>query len=291
MSRLPNLLIFSMLAIIFFGCQSSESFYKKEIAEADKPKLADQLIAARGNYYQGSIGEQMIIREAEITDPNNGMVWREYGVPYLKRGFAAEFETYYAKAVELDPLAWTGWRGYLYLYFYRDYERAIADFDVTDKLTPEVVDYPQSLSVDYMRGISYLMLEDYDNALDFFERHFKHESETTGIEYIGSNSFVYKGLTHWKRGEIDLALSVFEEGMKHNKNNADLMYWTAKLLFTEKKEHHRSLQLARNAVVRFKKNDFNSRYYTEEFFQLYLPQLEKLESAIYESSFKKPRSL
>lgn len=284
-------LIFSFLVLLLVSCQPQESFYKKEIAEADKPKLAEQLIAGRGNYYQGSPGEQLLLRESEIMDPNSGTLWREYGVPYLKRGFAAEFYPHYEKAVALDPLQWAGWRGYLYLYFYRDYERAIADFDMTDELTVGVVDYPQSLSVNYMRGISYLMLENHEKSLEYFDLHFEHEANSTGIEYLGSNSFVYKGLAHWKSGQIKEAIEVLELGVKYNPNNADVKYWLAKILFEEKKDYTHPLRLVRNAIVHFKKNDFNSRGYTEDFYQLYLPQLEKLERAIYEASLKETKSL
>ena len=291
MKNALNLLIISFLSLLFISCQPTETFYKKEIAEADKAKLAEQLIAGRGNYYQGSPGEQLLLRESEIMNPNSGTLWREYGVPYLKRGFAAEFYPLYEKAVKLDPLGWAGWRGYLYLYFYRDYERAIADFDMTDELTPGVVDYPQSLSVNYMRGICYLMLENYEKSLEYFEMHFKHESESAGVEYLGANSFVYKGLAHWKSGQIDEAIEVLELGVKHNPSNADVKYWLAKILFEEKKSHTHPLRLARNAVVHFKKNDFNSRGYTEDFYQLYLPQLEKLERVIYEASLKESKSL
>ena len=286
-----KILITGLLPLLLFSCRPREDFYKKTFSEKEKAKLAEQLISARGYYYQGSPGEQLLLLESKNMNPNSGTLWREFGVPYLKRGMATEFYDFYQKAVELDPLGWTGWRGYLYLYFYRDYKRAITDFDQTDLLTPNVVDYPQSLSVNYMRGICYLMLEDFEKAIEYFEIHFNHESQSTGIEYIGANAFVYKGLAHWKAGDPQAAQAIFEAGLKYNPSNADLMFWKAKLLFEEKNEHTRSLRLIRNAIVLFKKNNFNSRPYTEDFYQLYLPQLEDLESAIYEASLRKTRSL
>jgi hypothetical protein len=68
-------------------------------------------------------------------------------------------------------VTWQGWRGYLKLFFYRDYESAIADFNATDTLTTGFTDYPQSMSVDYLRGLAYFQLGEEEKALDYYTKY------------------------------------------------------------------------------------------------------------------------
>ncbi|MEL7220836.1 MAG: hypothetical protein AAGJ93_05920, partial [Bacteroidota bacterium] len=165
-----------IMCTFYSSCQRQEAvWYEKEFTSEEHKALSLNLLEGIGYYYQGSPASQMLLEEALAYDPNSAKIHREIGVPYLKRGIASAFPDYYGKAADLDPLGWTGWRGYLYLYFYRDYERAIADFNLTDTLTPNQVDYPQSISVDYMRGICYLMIDDYPSAIDYFDRHIAYE--------------------------------------------------------------------------------------------------------------------
>ena len=282
-------LVVSVLGLLV-SCAQPTGFYKKEFSKEEQMELAKQLIAGRGFYYQGSEGEQLILQESFDYDSTNATIWREFGVPYLKRGIAAEWRYYYDKAVEIDPLNWEGWMGYLHLYFYRDYENAIKNFDKTDELTPDIVDYPQSLSVDYMRGICYLKLDKYDKALFYFNKHIEYEKQSTGIEYIGSHTFLYKGITLMKMNQFDKAIEAFELGLVHNKDNCDLMFWLSKLKH-KNGEHVLAVSLIRKAIIQFEKGHFNSRPYTEDFFQTYLPDLEDWELRLNEEASKKVRSI
>src|SRR5688500_7323755 len=126
---------------------------------------------AEKHFNQGSPENMELIETAIELDPNNSAAWRELSVPYLKRGLGHEWKPLFDKAVEIDPISWQGWRGYLKLFFYRDYEGAIQDFNATDTLTPNFTDYPQSLSVDYLRALAYLQLKDFDASIKFITKY------------------------------------------------------------------------------------------------------------------------
>lgn len=267
--------------VLNIACQRQESvWYEKEFSADEHKELSLSLLDGIGYYYQGSPASQMLLQEALSYDPNNAKVHREIGVPFLKRGIASAFPNFYGKAADLDPLGWTGWRGYLYLYFYRDYERAIADFNLTDTLTPNQVDYPQSISVDYMRGICYLMIDDYPKAIEYFDRHIAHETNITGFEYIDNKTFLYRGIAYLKQDKIDEAVASFKSGLSIEDDNTDLHFWLAKVQ-TQQGElaaAKQSLELAQQA---FAKDDFNRRYYVEEFFQTYEADLDALSTQLY----------
>lgn len=221
----------------------------------------------------------MLIEESEILNPLSADVHRELGVPYLKRGMGAEFEEHYQLAVKYHPVEWQGWRGYIYLYFYRDYENAIKDFNALDTLTPNFVDYPQATSVHFMRAISYLKLEQYDQALSFLDQHLTEELRTSTEDYIDSKTFLYQGIAHYKKGDLIQAKASFNRGTTNAPDNADLWFWTAKLAIANGDKNQAKSALEKSKI-QLQKEYINKRNYVEEFFQIYPADIEELEEEI-----------
>jgi len=281
--QLNNSIFFLLILLIlstFIACQSDPVLYKREFSEEEKLKLTDQMVVnIREKFGQGSVAEAMVVEEGIRLYPQKAELYRVKGIPYLKRGFAVEFQQLYSKAAALDPLNWQGHRGYMYLYFYRDYERAIADFDAMDALTPNFVDYPQATSVHFMRAVAYLGLEDYDTALDYFDKHITEELRTTTEDFIDLKTFVFQGIAHYKKGDIAAARNSFARGNKNTPYNADLWYWTAKLAL-ERGDKKAAQSAIEKAAIQFKKEYFNKRPYVEEFFQIYEGDIAELQEKI-----------
>ena len=258
-----------------FSCQQTEfNYYAPALSDQQKEIYSERLVTGRGWYYQGTPSEQLVFDEARILDPTNASAHRELGVPYLKRGFAAEYFKHYENAVEHDALNWQGWRAYLYLYFYRDYDRAIVDCDAMDVLTPDFVDFPQATSVDYMRGIAYMQKEEYLKALSFFDKHIDFEKKETGLEYMESISFLQKAYCHYRMNDLDKAVSTIDIGLTINPNSADLNYWKA--LYLLDSDLSQSKICLEKADDLFSKGNYNKRPYVEEFNQIYRQDLEAL---------------
>lgn len=272
----------SFIVILFLTtCESNPSFYKKEISKESHDELADKLLSGLGYryYYQGSVGEQALLEEAALYNPDHPEVWRERGIPYLKRGMAAKFYGPYDKCVQADAIEWQGYRGYCYLYFYRDYERALADFNALDTLTPNFVDHPQAQSVDFMRAICYLGMKDAKKSLAFIDKHIASETEKVGEDYIDAISFLTKGRAHELLNELDAAQATYELGIKVHNKNADLEYHLAKVLY-KKGQKEKALALIEKAKTSFQEGYGNSRPYVEEFWQVYYADITDLESII-----------
>lgn len=265
--------------LVLFSCQFRNDFYKKEFSKEQQLELADKFISGLGNYYQGSEGEQFLLEEAGKYNNEHPEYWRERGIPYLKRGIASGYMPNYEKCVLYDSLGWQGWRGYCTLYFYRDYERALKDFDELDIRTPNFVDHPQATSVDYMRGICYLQMEQPQKAFEYFDKHLKREEKDVGYKYVPSVNFVLKGITHKKLNQIEEAQKAFELGIKYNEQNADLEYQLARV-FYEKGEYQNALQWLKKAKTSFNEGYYNYRPYVEEFYQVYLLDIEELEELV-----------
>ena len=271
-----------LLIIAFFSCEENEyNYYDANFDQQEKEYYSERLITGRGWYYQGTPSEQLVFDEARKLDPTNASAHRELGVPYLKRGFAAEFYEHYDNAIKHDALNWQGWRAYLYLYFYRDYDRAIADCDAMDILTPDFVDFPQATSVDYMRGVCYMQKENYNKALSYFDKHIEFEKRETGIEYMESIAFLQKAFCHYKMKDMDQAISSIDVGLSINPNSADLNYWKALYLFES--DPKQSMTYLEKSEELFSKGNYNKRPYVEEFNQIYRIDIEALGKKIGEA--------
>lgn len=273
-----------LLAVILSiaSCTKSPDIsYQKIFSEERKAELANGLLNGAGNdlYYQGSVGERMIIHEGIKYAPDSGWGQRELGVPYLKRGFPKEAYTYYTKAAEYDGETWAGYMAYCWLYFYKDYHTVIKYADQCDAYTENFVDYPQSTSVDYMRGISYLKLGDFDEAIRYLSKHLRHEISMVGSEYVETMAYQVLGIAHMASGDHGQAEKIFIEGLKYNENAAELHYYAAinYLKIGDRRLAASSLTMAQTWLS---KGGVNSRPYVEEFFAVYQEDLDVLRAKI-----------
>lgn len=269
----PSLLWLSL--VLLSSCASTPEYYHRTLNPEEKASYARLFQHGIGLYYQGSSACQVLLEESRSLDSMSADVWRELGVPYLKRGFAAEFQHYYAHAVALDPAEWQGWRAYLYLYFYRDYERALIDLDATDILTPDFVDYPQSHSVDYMRGVCYYQLGKYEEALSYLNKHIEFEQENDRADFVQPVAYLFQIKTLEKLGRKTEALKAHESAIKIHDRNADLWYWKA-VASIEKDDRANAASQINTARELYDGYLFNHRPYVEEFFQLYEADFGKL---------------
>lgn len=267
--------LFTMMAL--FSCDD-RAWYQKELTQEQRQQYATQLLGGRVYHYQGSVAEQFLLREAMSLDSLNGDLWREFGTSRVKRSIADEMNYYYGKAVELKPLKWAGFRGYLWLYFYRDYHRAIRDFDYSDELMGEV-GYSQGQNHDYMRGICYYGLKDYSSALVSLQLYIDQVVSKEGEEWVDVYAYLYKGLTLAKLEQWDEAMDEFNRALKYYPNLSDCFYHKARIL-TYGKDYEKALEVLDQAEFYFNQGYYHQRPYVEVLEQVYLQDIEELRAEI-----------
>ena len=180
----------TLLLILLLSCNGQKQLKTNPEKRAQAEKIYEEAI----QHYQGTAEFQNGIIEAIDVDPTFDEGIRELSVAYLKRGIPHEWKKRIDIAVELNPTIWQGYRGYNYLWFYRDYKKAIADFDATDTLTPNFIDAPQGHSVDYWRGIAYLGLKEMEKSLAYFDKYINTEIEESGEDWVEVTAFLYREL-------------------------------------------------------------------------------------------------
>ncbi|MEP2690097.1 tetratricopeptide repeat protein [Maribacter dokdonensis] len=269
MERSQKLFLSIILVFLLSSCQTKEE------------KVQDAYDVGF-RHYQGSRLHMNAFAYALELDSTKAETYRELSVTYLKRGIPHKWKSWYDGAVEYDPITWQPWRGYLYLWFYRDYEKAIADFNASDSLTT-YIDYPQGHSVDFWRGIAYLGLNDYDNSIAYWDKHITKETEDSGEDWVELEAFLYRGIAFYESENKIKALEDFDKVIQYHKQSADAKYYKAKIL-NEREETEKALDLVNKAIEDFNNGYFNNRPYVETLRQIYLEDLEELKSKIIASN-------
>ncbi|MEM1407268.1 MAG: hypothetical protein AAGG59_10870 [Bacteroidota bacterium] len=280
---MERLLIYVLsIGLLAFGCQPKVEWYKKDLVSVDSAEYAQKLLQGMlKTYYQGTPPAEVVLYEALKFDTTNAALWREFGVPYLKRGYYHKSYYYYGKAVQHDPATWQGWRGYNYLYFYRDFVRAIADFNATDTLTENFTDYPQGQSVDYMRGIAYYGLDDYYNTHNYLDKYIAEVMKQQDEAWVDPKAFLYKGLAYLAVNENKEALEYFDKVIKYDGSLADGYYHKARALLALGRPGE-VYTLINKALTQFEAGSFHKRPYIEVIGQIYLEDIEQLKNVIDE---------
>lgn len=193
-------------------------------------------------------------------DQNNSDAWMERSVSYNKSGnFKQGFE-YLNKAVELNPTSHLGYRGWIRLRKIRDYEKALADFDRLDSLTPNFVDAPWGENIDFLRGECYFGIKDYQKAIDLFNRNIENQKE----DWADIHSFVYLGLCEYELGNYEKAISEFQRALKQSEFTPESYFGIAKAYkkLGKIEKANENLLIAEKNIA-YKRNDIYNEFLNE----------------------------
>ncbi len=268
----------SLFLLVVVSCQNKNDYSKYSITEKKQMSIR-YLENGEQNFYQGSPKNMELIEMSIQLDSNNAAAWRELSVPYLKRGLPHEWKPLFDKAVEIDPLAWQGWRGYLKLFFYRDYESAIDDFNATDTLTPNFIDYPQGMSVDYLRALAYSQLNKDTIALEYLTKYIDEVTVKSGEDWVDVYAFIHRAIILIKLQDYENAIIDLERHLKYYSSSSDGYYHLAYINFILDRSEIANTQI-KLAKSLFQKGYYMHHPYVEHFGQIYLSDVDELESKI-----------
>jgi len=265
--------------LIISSCDESSGFFlsqKKRMALADKKfeKIKDVL--------QGSPEAMILLEEVIALNPNHCEAIRELSIPYLKRGMPHKWKPIMDRAVACDPKTWQGYRGYLYLYFYRDYKKAIADFNATDSLTPNYIDAPQGHSVDFWRGHAYFGLKEYEQSIYYYKKHIAKVTEESGEDWVEVNAFLYLGIALFEMGKLEESKRYIDKTLLYAENkSAEAHYYKAQILM-KLGQKGQALVHINQSLKDFKSKYYNRRNYVESIRQVYVEEIEELKKVLEE---------
>ena len=259
-----------LLILIVLPLLGGTVFY---FIKSDRQK-AELWFRAQSLFPQGAVQEQWCFEMALKADPTFAEAWMQKSVSHNKRGHYAEGFRLLNKAVELKPVEYLGYRGYVKLYMLRDFDAAIDDFMRLDALTPEVRDAPWGEDIYHVLGLANLMKNDLDEALYYFNKSIELTTFGQGESWVDVTTFFYSGLTNFKLGAQAAALENFDKAIQYHDKYTEAYYYKGLTLA--------SLNKRGEACSNFKKglNHFKSGYiyhnpYYEIPYQVYLSDLEE----------------
>ena len=279
-----KLFFLSILTILLLsGCDklSNETFH--HMTPDQRRKLSSEYTQLAKKLESGSSKHMRLLEKAVRVNNTNDQAHFELSLPYLYNGIYDKWNYHISRATELNPQAWQGWRGYYKLFYLKDYGSALFDLDATDTLTIDQTDYAQNMSVDYMRGLCYLGLENFEKAREYLNLYIEKEGDEVGRKFIDESAFLYLAIMAFEESKYELALENIEESIKYEEGQSDMYYYKARALIEldRKDEAEKALMKADSL---YEEGQYMRGYYYEMPRQLYKKKLDDLAKQISEQA-------
>ncbi|PTM01408.1 MAG: hypothetical protein DA394_04320 [Candidatus Arcticimaribacter sp.] len=252
------------------------------LTNEEKVTLAEEMWSEveKKHGIQGSPEKMNFLEEIIRLNPKHCVAIRELSVAYLKRGMPHQWKPIFDRAVECDAALWQPFRGCHYLYFYRDYQNAIADFNASDTLTPNHIDSPQGHSVDYWRGHAYLGAKDYENSIRYYQKHIAYVTQEWGEDWVEPDAFLNLAIAYYESNQFDKMPAELDRALQYYQNkSADTKYYYA-LYEQEQGNTKKALEWVKAGIEDFYLGNSKKRGYNEEIKQLYVEMLYELENEL-----------
>jgi len=245
----------SGLIILFVTITSCNKVDEKP----NQPDESEQLSLKRERYYQGSVYSQINYDALITIEPNNAGIYQGKSIPHTKIGDYHIAFPLLEKAYELDPKETGYYYGWLLLYYYRDYERAIKKLNEFDDFTPNQPDFAWGEHVNYLKGLCYKQMGQFDKAIDEFDKVIELEGD-----YVDVYAFVYRGICKMMLGFNKGAVVDFEKAIANYPNNS-MAYFYLGMVHERSGTQILSKKAYQNALRLLKKGFLNRDPYYEVF--------------------------
>ena len=207
------------------------------------------------NYPQGSSTSQNFFDQSIKADPTFSFAYFEKSVPFNKRGDYHSGFSLLNKAVELNPKRHLGYRGWLKLVKVKDYQGALKDFKILQGINPNIKNV-WSHNINYLKGICFMGVNDYDRALIEFNK------------AKNVNSYLFKGIIYYRLGVYDKAIRDLKICSELSPKCTEAYYFIGQIYFDLKEKKLSEINL-KKALILYGKGFINKNAYNEFHEELY----------------------
>lgn len=186
------ILIFSL-----FGCN--------KVVDVKEQVEENLLLIKRKSFYQGSTFRQENSDKLIAINPDNADYYQGKSMAHTKIGDYHIAFPLLEKAYELDQKEIGYYYGWLLLYYYRDYDRAILRLNEYDDLTPNQPDFCWGEHINFLKGLCYKQQGEYEKAVLEFNKLVDYEGE-----YVDVYGYVYRGICQIKLNNFNAAIADFD---------------------------------------------------------------------------------
>ena len=172
------------------------------------------------------------------------------------------------KAYKINPNEVGAYYGWVLLYYYHDYKKAIALLNEYNALTPKFSDYAMGECIHYLKGLAYKELGDYELALKEFDLSIKNSLEEHDESWIDYQILLNRGITLFYQNKNEEAITEFERVIKNYNECSEAFYFKGLALVNLNKKVEACSSLTKSLVL-IKKGYKSFDSYVELFHEVY----------------------
>lgn len=177
------------------------------------------------------------------------------------------------KAYKLDPNDQGAYYGWVLLYYYHDYEKALTILNEYDELTPNFSDSPMGECIHYLKGLAYMQLNKYQDAVREFNTSIENASFEHGSDWIDYQVYLNNGICLLYLNKNEEAILEFDKTISDYNKCAEAFFYkgVSQLKLNLKNDACQNLKKAKDLINEGYKS---SDVYVELFHEIYQQQVE-----------------
>jgi tetratricopeptide (TPR) repeat protein len=239
----------------------------------DDPKFHIRFGSQTMYYGNNKIGNELMQYGIQKLDSVNYEDYHEISVQNTKNGnYIAAIEAL-EKSSALSPEI-NGYYGWVLLYYYHDYEKALEKLNAYDTRTPQFNDAAVGEDILFLKGLAHMKLGHYETAIQEFDINIKNITENYGEQWTNAYCSFYKGRCYEALKLFEKADKAYDTTIRIDTNCTEAYYYKGlnlkrlKQIPAAKTALLKSLELIHKG---FKQTDV----YVELFDEIYLTDIQE----------------
>ena len=247
---MKHIVLFIFLFAILFSrvCFSQQTLTSRALKDSVEKRFLNN---GAFHYSFFSSEWQSNIDSALAITPDDDYLWQQKAMPYFKcRKYQVGMQ-YLDKAVALNPKENLGYRGFIKCIFSKNYADAIIDFAnaITINGNKTEMEHPYSFYI----GISFLQLNQYDSAINYFNKTVEAESPIGSSPIVHFMDWFYLGIANYELKNYTEAIAFFDKDLLHYSSFSEAKFYKAVCLHKLHIKKEEAMLLFEEAATDFKK--------------------------------------
>lgn len=203
----------------------------------------------------------------------SGATYHAASIQNTKNGNYDQAIKYLEKAVALNPEEGDGYYGWVLLYYYRDYKKALIHLERADERTPSFTEYVGDVNIIYAKALCHKQLGNYEKAISFFQSAIADELKNHSKEWVTHEMYFQLGRTYHLMGKQLEALDCYNKAIDKWGGSSESIYY--KGISEIEMGIDSGCGHLEEALIKVKKGLKSMDTYVRQFDEIYVAQVEE----------------
>ncbi|MFZ1751181.1 MAG: hypothetical protein WAU01_13345 [Saprospiraceae bacterium] len=169
-------------------------------------------------------GNRIIESALHNTKKVSAEDYHGYSVQNTKNGNYDESIYYLEKAIQLDPKDGDGYYGWVLLYYYRDYKKALFHLNRFSD-SKSFAGYVGDDNIFYAIGLCHKQMKDYEQALVYFIKAIEYELKTHSEAWVTTQMYFQTGRTLQLLNQQKESLAYYDKAINRWDGSSESFYY------------------------------------------------------------------